>query len=80
MIKRLRTTIILILTVVITLFGFSPAFAEGGDFDQFLQDEWKDTMESDYLTMHSSVYDYKALGLEKPEVTLGDINYDEYTE
>lgn len=80
MIKHLRTTLILVITIAISLFGFSPAFAEGGDFDQFLQDEWKDTMESDYLSMHSSVYDYKALGLEKPEVTLGDINYDEYTE
>mgnify|MGYP003301522562 CR=1 FL=1 len=78
--KSIRINLILMLAVVMAVFGFSPAMAHCDEFDEFLQNEWQDTMESDYLTMHSSVYDYRSLGLEKPEVTLGDINYDEYTE
>ncbi|MBR4023675.1 MAG: DUF885 domain-containing protein [Firmicutes bacterium] len=80
MTKGLRTALILMLAVAISAFGFAPAFAHSDEFDEFLQNEWQDTVESDYLTMHSSVYDYRSLGLEKPEVTLGDVNYDEYTE
>ena len=78
--KYIRISLTLMLAVVISAFSFSPAMAHSAEFDEFLQNEWQDSMESDYLSMHGSVYDYKALGLDKPEVTLGDINYDEYYE
>lgn len=68
------------MAVLVGSYCFAPAYAHSDEFGEFLESEWQDTVESDYLTMHSSVYDYRSLGLEKPDVTLGDINYDEYTE
>ncbi|MBQ2063543.1 MAG: DUF885 domain-containing protein [Firmicutes bacterium] len=79
--KHLRILGITMLTLLITVFGEFPALADTqADFDKFLQEDWEETVESDYLTMHSSVFDYRSLGLEKPEVTLGDIDYDEFKE
>lgn len=46
-------------------------------FDSFMENEWKEYVENDYTAMHSCVKDYKAMGLKKPEVTLGDISYEE---
>ena len=51
MTKGLRTALILMLAVAISAFGFAPAFAHSDEFDEFLQNEWQDTVESDYLTM-----------------------------
>ncbi|MBQ1477585.1 MAG: DUF885 family protein [Erysipelotrichaceae bacterium] len=45
------------------------------EFDAFLDQVFKDMLEEDYTSMHSSVIDYRALGLEKPEVTLGELEY-----
>lgn len=79
--KLLRKSLIVLMSVILMSLSFTPAMADTeSDFDAFLEKEWKDTMEEDYLTMHSSVSDWRKLGLEKPEVTLGDINYDEFKE
>lgn len=45
------------------------------EFNDFLNRVFKETIESDYMYMHSSVSDYKAMDLTKPEVTLGDLTY-----
>ncbi len=44
------------------------------DFESFLWNEFLESMESDYLSMHFYVEDYKALGIEKPELTLGSVD------
>jgi len=45
------------------------------EFDEFLNSIFVDMMSENYLSMHYSVKDYKALGISKPEVKLGDIEY-----
>ena len=44
------------------------------EFMTFLWDEFLESMESDYLSMHFYVEDYQALGIEKPELTLGSVD------
>ena len=79
--KHLRKTVVIIMALLMATMSFVPASADTeSDFEAFLQKEWADTMEDDYLTMHSSVTDWQKMGLKKPEVTLGDINYDEFKE
>lgn len=50
------------------------------EFAEFETRTAKEIIASDYLYMHYSVKDYKALGLEKPEVNLGEISYGVSTE
>ena len=45
------------------------------EFDAFLDEVFNQITTSNYLYMHSNVTDYKTMGLTKPEVTWGDINY-----
>ncbi|MBR2539501.1 MAG: DUF885 domain-containing protein [Mogibacterium sp.] len=68
---------VLLIALSISVTGVVPSYADSKDFDAFLDDEWKELMESDYMTMHASVKDYKALGLTKPKVDMGDITYEE---
>ncbi|MBR3126785.1 MAG: DUF885 family protein [Solobacterium sp.] len=55
---------------------------EPGDpeFDEYLTEEWIDSMESDFLTMHYSVKDYRKYGIERPEATWGEVSYEDYAE
>ena len=76
--KRISFRIILIILCMTLVFAFPVSAFGEDDFDAFLTDEWKEMMESDYLTMHYSVLDYESMGLTKPEVTLGDLDYDSY--
>ena len=76
--KQINRISIVLMSVLLLLTGFTPVHAEGEDFDEFLKQEWKQIMESDYTTMHFSVKDYHAMGLTKPEVTLGEVSYEEY--
>ena len=77
--KIMRKSLILMLSVILACLSFAPAAADTQeDFDAFMDKEWRDTLEYDYLTMHSSVSDWRKLGLEKPEVTLGNIDYEEF--
>ena len=66
---------ILLVSVLMLAGGLMPVKAEGEDFDEFLDKEWRHMMESDYVSMHYSVKDYKKLGLQKPEVTIGEIGF-----
>ncbi len=45
------------------------------DFDAFLDRVFVEAMESDFLTMHFNVIDYKKYGIEKPPVDVGEISY-----
>lgn len=45
------------------------------DFEAFLDKVFVESMESDYMTMHFSVIDYKSFGIEKPPVDLGEVKY-----
>ena len=79
--QRFRALGIVLLVILLSAGSTFSAMADTqADFDRFLQEDWEETVESDYLTMHNSVSDYRSLGLEKPEVTLGDVDYDEFTE
>ena len=76
-----RKTLVAVLSIIIAMLGVAPAFADtNSDFESYMYDEWKETVEDDYLTMRTSLIDYKAQGIKKPEVTLGKIDYDEYKE
>ena len=77
--------IILSLWAVIISFSMSagllPVYAEEKDneeFDEFLMDEFLDTMEADFLTMHYTLKDYRAMGVEKPEMSFGDASKQSY--
>ena len=78
--KTLKKTAVIFLAVMMTFLSAVPAYAGSDEFSDHLYDEWKETVESDYLTMHSSVYDWRELGLTKPEVTFGDISVDRFRE
>ena len=45
------------------------------EFDAFLDKVFAEGMESDFMTMHFSVIDYKKYGIEKPPVDLGEVKY-----
>lgn len=51
---------------------------ENAYFENWMMDQWVESLESDYLNMHYSVKDYERYGIEKPEVTLGTISKDDY--
>ena len=78
--KTLKKTAVIFLAVMMTFLSAVPAYAGSDEFSDHLYDEWKETVESDYLTMHSSVYDWRELGLTKPEVTFGDVSLDSFRE
>ncbi|MBQ9328506.1 MAG: DUF885 family protein [Solobacterium sp.] len=70
----------LLMSAAILCSGVTPVLAEEETFDDFLEWEWKELMESDYMSMHFSVEDWAAMGLSKPEVSLGEINYEAYAD
>lgn len=76
--KKLPKAAAILLSVLLA-FSMSavPAAATSDDFEDYLYNEWKDTVESDYMEMHTSVYDWRSMGLTKPKVTLGDLDFDE---
>jgi exodeoxyribonuclease VII small subunit len=76
----IRKSLAVLTALLIAVLNIVPASAEDNGFSDYLYDEWKDTVESDYLTMHSSVYDWRSLGLTKPEVTFGNIDEEEFKE
>ena len=47
------------------------------EFDEFLDDIFVETVGSDYLNMHYMVIDYRSYGIEKPELIIGEVGYDD---
>ncbi len=50
------------------------------DFDEFLNEKFIEEMESDYLSMHYTVKDYKSFDIIKPEAVVGDASIESYQE
>ncbi len=46
-------------------------------FEEFLDQTFKNSISESYIFMHSNVTDYKTLGLTKPKVSLGEIKYND---
>lgn len=81
LVRRLMALVLCAALVVLAFPQVSARADEGNsDFEDFMTEQWKETMESDYLTMHYSVKDYEKYGLEKPEPSLGTVSKDNYTE
>ncbi|MBQ7993084.1 MAG: DUF885 family protein [Solobacterium sp.] len=59
-----------------------PVYAQDEDqaFEEFLQDEFIEAMESDFMSMHFTVRDYRAYGIEKPDLVIGSASWDDYEE
>lgn len=54
--------------------------ADNAEFDAFLESEFTESMETDYMTLHYTVKDYKALGIEKPDAVLDTVDLEDYTD
>ena len=83
--KKLKSILSVLLALMLCVTAVAPAKADtqtegNAEFDEWLLNEFVETMESDYLSMHYNVVDYKAYGIEKPEVTLGEVSYESYAE
>ncbi len=77
--KNTRRRLSAVLLAGALFFGAAgkPAYAEEtGDpaFDDFMWELFAELMESDFLNMHYTVRDYEAMGLERPEADLGEID------
>ena len=57
-----------------------PVQAEDDGFDEFMMEEFRESMESDYLNLHYTVRDYSRYGIEKPELILGTATKESYDE
>ena len=59
-----------------------PVHAEEGnaEFDQFMEDLFIEQMEADFMTMHFTLADYKAAGVEKPERIIGKVSMEDYAD
>jgi uncharacterized protein (DUF885 family) len=78
---RERKIAALTLSAVCTLAAVSPltVLADESDDDkleELMDSEFKDTMESDYLTMHFTLKDPDALDIEKPDPVFGDTDFE----
>ncbi len=76
--------LLITLLSVCTLFTYVPIQAdsdpENKEFTKFMDQEFVDTLESDYITMHYAVKDYESYGIEKPERTLGTATLASYSD
>lgn len=50
------------------------------EFDEFYHNEFIETVESDFLTLHFTLKDYESWGVEKPDRTFGEAGYHSYAE
>ena len=78
MTKPARKLSALLASALLSFCLFAPVRAEGEDFDAFLTSQWIRMMEEDYTSMHFSVKDYRAMGIKKPVVSLGEISYEAF--
>ena len=60
--KWMKYSIQIVLTLVLSTSSITALGAEeeNTEFDQYLMDEFVETMESDYLTLHYTVKDYES--------------------
>ncbi|MBQ1325128.1 MAG: DUF885 domain-containing protein [Solobacterium sp.] len=69
-----------LLCAVLVLNSTAGVRAEDQDFDEFLTEEFVESMESDYMTLHYGVRDYGKYGIEKPELIFGTATKESYDE
>ncbi len=74
---RIITTILGV--CLATVLCIRPIRAEQS-FSDFENSLFKELMESDYTTMHFGVRDYESYGIEKPEVNIGEMCWDDFAE
>lgn len=53
---------------------------EDAAFEEFMSSEFKEAMESDYLTLHYTVKDYSGMDIDKPELIAGEQSWESYEE
>lgn len=75
------STCITTLSLAFSAFAFPIYADENSDFQDFLTNEFVETMESDYTTMHFTVKDYESYGITKPDdLSIGSASLDSYEE
>ena len=60
-----------------------PVYAEQSEddaFEIFMNEEFAEAMGSDYMSMHFTIRDYAAYGIEKPEAVIGTASWDDYAD
>ena len=62
--------------------SLTPVYAgeSDSDFEAFLESEFKQYMEADFMDMHYTIKDYEALGIIKPELNIGDATWESFEE
>ena len=82
--KKGKKILSVMLALVLSIVMMIPAGAneerrdENAYFEAWSMNEWIDTMESDYLTMHYNVKNYRDYNIQKPEVTIGTITKEDF--
>lgn len=79
----MKKTIIKSLCIMLMIAGVPctvQAEERNAEFDAFLDEQFRQLMEEDYVTMHFKIQDYTSYGMEKPEVTFGTIDLEEENE
>ena len=77
----MKKMITAVLGFAMAVSGYIPVSAENAGnpaFDEFMMDEFREAMESDYTTMHFTLRDYAAYGIEKPEPSIGSAAWEDY--
>ena len=80
--KWMKYSIQVVLALVLSTSSITALGAEeeNTEFDQYLMDEFVETMESDYLTLHYTVKDYESYHIENPELIVGEEYIESYQE
>lgn len=50
------------------------------EFEEFMNEEFEEIMESDFMSLHFTLRDYAAHGIEKPEPNIGSAKWEDYEE
>lgn len=81
--KKIRNILLasaMLLSVPAGIVRTSAAGDENQAFEEFMDSEFREMMESDYLTMHYTLKDFSKTGFDKPDLTVGDASWESYGE
>lgn len=79
--KILKKLTAAVVSITLAAGIYTPVFAESegnAAFDEFLHDEFVETMESDFMNLHFTLREYTELGIEKPERVIGSAAWEDY--
>lgn len=54
--------------------------SEDRAFEEFMDAEFREAMESDYMTLHYALKDYSEMDIDKPDLTIGEATWESYEE